>query len=240
MEQLPAILEAAAALLWPLLVLVVLFRFTPAVDAIIESAKDRKFTLKVAGQELTMEEVSEQQSALIADLQATVVAMIEASRIPRSENVVEPPLPTLGGPTVLEEPPSIARRVLWVDDQPRNNSFLVESLSREGVEFDLALSTSQGLARLERKDYAVVISDIGRSEDRGFNRDAGLEFLRAVRETHPSLPFAFFTSGRGVQSRGAEARAEGADLVTSSATELVGMLTNHLRRDQETGRRGTI
>ena len=56
MTEVKDLLIAVAALLWPLIVIVVVCLFRPAIVAIIESAKWRKFTLKVGGQELTMEQ----------------------------------------------------------------------------------------------------------------------------------------------------------------------------------------
>lgn len=56
MTELKDLLDGVAALLWPLIVIAILYLFRPAVVAIIESAKSRKFTLKVGGQELTMEQ----------------------------------------------------------------------------------------------------------------------------------------------------------------------------------------
>jgi hypothetical protein len=56
MTELKNILEGVAALLWPLIVIAIFYQFRPLLSPIIESAKTRKFTLKIGGQELTMEE----------------------------------------------------------------------------------------------------------------------------------------------------------------------------------------
>jgi hypothetical protein len=71
-DTLQKLIQAIASLLWPLIVVAVLFLFRPAIIALIESAKSRKFTLKIGGQELSMEEVNQQQQNLIADLQTQV------------------------------------------------------------------------------------------------------------------------------------------------------------------------
>src|ERR1035441_7021379 len=70
MEQFAKVVEALSTLLWPLIVVAVIVIFRPAVSRLIESARSRKFTVKIGGQELTMDEASEQQSSLIADLQS--------------------------------------------------------------------------------------------------------------------------------------------------------------------------
>jgi hypothetical protein len=61
MENAANIIQAVASIAWPLIVLFVLIRFGNAIKSVLESAKGRKFSLKVAGNELTMEEISEQQ-----------------------------------------------------------------------------------------------------------------------------------------------------------------------------------
>jgi len=56
METLPEILKAIASLLWPLIVIVILFSFRSQVAGLIETARTRKFTVKVGEMELSMEE----------------------------------------------------------------------------------------------------------------------------------------------------------------------------------------
>ena len=69
MEDLSTVLEGIASLLWPLIVLFVIIKFHGPVKEIIESAKKRKFTVKVGEYEISMEEVSEQFRAMLKDLQ---------------------------------------------------------------------------------------------------------------------------------------------------------------------------
>lgn len=227
MEQLASIVDAVAALLWPLLVLFVFIRFAPALNELISSARSRKFTLKVGGHELSMEEVRAQQSDLIADLQNQVAALREMMKGPGEETPA-----TLreerGANNLTARSAHTAPRVLWVDDQPKNNSYYVEQLTKGGVEVDLALDTADGLRRFENKAYRVVISDIGRKEGSAYNRDAGLDLLRNLRESSEEVSVALFTSSSGVKHRGVEASELGADLVTDSGTELVQFLRRNL------------
>jgi hypothetical protein len=60
MESLSTLLSSLASLAWPAIFAVVIFKFSEPLKKLIESAQGRKFTLKVAGNELTMEEASEQ------------------------------------------------------------------------------------------------------------------------------------------------------------------------------------
>jgi CheY-like chemotaxis protein len=216
MTEFAKLLEGLAALAWPAIIILLIFLFRPAVAALIESARSRKFTLKIGGQELTMEEANQQQRTLIADLQAQVLELRN-----RIEGVTQP---ALAEPEArLVAPPSPSGLILWVDDQPKNNSYFVQELSDKGVKVDLALSTSEGLRLFAKGAYGVVISDMGRTEDGSYKATAGLELLRKVREQNRTVPFIIFCSSRGAREHKESAISLGATAITSSPTELFGL-----------------
>lgn len=78
-----------------------------------------------------------------------------------------------------------AARLLWVDDHPANNLSLRTLFSNYGINVDLALSTDEALAMAGRTSYAVIISDMGRGED----REAGHTLLKLLREKGDKTPF---------------------------------------------------
>lgn len=217
MTGLHDILHGVAALLWPMIVVIIILLFRPAVTAIIESARSRRFTLKIGGQELTMEEVNEQHLSIIADLHSEVSALRESVH------------------TQLPEPPAVQaeavrpdadkeRAVLWVDDNPKNNSFLVQQLIVAGVSVDLAFSTAEATALLSKRHYSVVISDMGRMEGSTYNPKAGLDFLRAINAKDSDIRFLIYCSRKKAIEFGEEARALGATHITGSSTQLAGIL----------------
>jgi hypothetical protein len=65
-------ISAVASLLWPLMVLVALVVFRNPLTRLI---RQRDFTVKIAGQELTVSDLSQQQTTLITDLQKQVAAL---------------------------------------------------------------------------------------------------------------------------------------------------------------------
>jgi len=217
MEATHKLVEAIASLLWPLIVLFLIVLFRPAVSAIIESAKSRKFTLKIGGQELTMEEANQYQQNFIADLQAQVT---EIRRKLESQDQ--------GAETATSFTPEPSAKgiskVLWVDDNPKNNSYFIEQLSRAGTAVDLAMSTSDGAVRFNSRKYDFVLSDMGRAEGGTYNSNAGIDLLKLVREKNASIPFVIFCSSRARREYGEMAVQLGATLVTSSPTELAGIL----------------
>lgn len=215
MADFSKLLEGLAAVAWPAIIVLLILLFRPAISALIESAKSRKFTLKLGGQELSMEEANEQQRTLIADLQTQVLEIRKRIEVPAS------PLPLEPSRSVA---PTSARFVLWVDDQPKNNSFFVQQLTDKGISVDLALSTSEGLRLFGKKAYGAVISDMGRTEDGKYKPTAGIELLRQIREDSKIVPFVIFCTSRGVAEHRQEVMSLGATGITSSGTEMSGIL----------------
>ena len=84
--------------------------------------------------------------------------------------------------------------VLHVDDNPGMGAVVKRYLERDGVDPACTVTTEQSprapLDRIRGGDanFDCVISDY---EMPGMN---GIEFLEAVRETHPTLPFLMFSS----------------------------------------------
>ena len=222
MTDFAEVLEGISALLWPCIVILLVYLFKPAVAALIESAKSRKFSLKIGGQELTMEEANAQQRTLIADLQTQVLEI--QKKIGGTTQPVVARLET--------EPRRAVQRalILWVDDQPKNNSYFVQQLSDKGFSIDLAPSTSEGLRRFDREKYNIVISDMGRTEEGSYKATAGLELLKNIRAQSIDMPFIIFCSSRKSREHSSEAKALGVTSITSSPTELMGVLQGELEK----------
>ena len=217
MADVAQLVESVASIAWPAIIVLLIFLFRPAVAALIESARSRKFTLRLGAQELTMEEASQQQQTLIADLQSQILEIrkqIEAGGEPLTV-VPEWSKGTASTPT---------KSILWVDDQPKNNSYFVQQLSEKGVAVDLAMSTADGLRSFDNKGYGAVISDLGRTEDGTYKETAGLELLQKIRVRDKNIPFIIFCSSRGARKHREEAIALGSTAITSSPTEMSGIL----------------
>lgn len=126
-------------------------------------------------------------------------------------------------------------RVLHVDDEPEFGELVSRFLKRENELFEVTTVSSgeEGLTTLEAGEFECVISDYQMVET------DGLEFLRAVRERHPSLPFVLFT-GRGSEEIAAEAIASGVtDYLQKGGLERYTVLANRVENavDQYTTRR---
>jgi len=226
--------QAIATLLWPLIVIVLLFRFRPAIAAIIESAKSRKFTLKIGGQELTMEEANQVQQNLIADLQSQIseiqkqLSVARATDFPNQVSLLAalPPHPQSSPENTLttDEHPGRISAILWVDDTPKNNSYFIQQLIDSNVRVDLAESTRAGLELFDANKYDFVISDMGRRQGLNYQPTAGMDLLEQIRAKDSKIPFVIFSTPKAQIKYGQEALNLGATAVLSSSTDLFGML----------------
>jgi PAS domain S-box-containing protein len=95
-------------------------------------------------------------------------------------------------------------RVLHVDDESDFADLVSIYLEREGDVLEVITETSPeaGLKRLETDDIDCIVSDYD------MPRTNGLEFLDAVREDHPEIPFILFT-GKGSEEIASEAISAG-------------------------------
>jgi len=80
-------------------------------------------------------------------------------------------------------------RVLWVDDEPDNNLFETIALEKLGKFVTKATSTEAALDYLERMDFTILITDLGRHGD----PDAGLNLIRNLRAHGQRLPIVIYT-----------------------------------------------
>jgi CheY-like chemotaxis protein len=209
MDAIAKLVSALASLAWPLLFAVLLYHLYGPIRTLVESARGRRFTIKVAGNELTMEEASEQQRAIVSDLQ-TKLAELEK----RIALGLVPLQSTISAPT------NSSKRILWVDDNPKNNSFLVASLEERGIRVDIALSTDEALAKFKSTQYDIVISDMGRPE----GNKAGLDLTTKLKALRPNVSVFIFCGRAAAHNLRDEALRVGVTEITSSGTTLLSAL----------------
>jgi hypothetical protein len=79
MNKISGVLNSVAALLWPMIAICIFFVFRGQLRGLLETAKTRKFSVKVGGQELTMEQaiaqVDQRQDVLEKRIRALQIAL---------------------------------------------------------------------------------------------------------------------------------------------------------------------
>lgn len=116
-------------------------------------------------------------------------------------------------------------RVLHVDDEPNFAEMAATFLEREddSLSVESVTSAAEGLNYLQEADIDCIVSDYDMP---GQN---GIDFLKAVREKHPDLPFILYT-GKGSEEIASEAISTGVTeyLQKGSATSQYTVLANRI------------
>jgi len=121
-------------------------------------------------------------------------------------------------------------RVLHVDDDPDFADLAATFLQRQDERFDVETATSaiEGLDRLDEIEFDCIVSDYE------MPRRNGLEFLDAVRQEYPQLPFILFT-GKGSEEVASDAISAGVTdyLQKGGSTSQYTVLANRIRNAVE-------
>jgi CheY-like chemotaxis protein len=218
MEYVSEILKAIASLLWPVIVIVILLAFRRQVAGLIETARSRKFVVKVGEMELSMDEYNKQQSDLIKDLQNQVAAM-QKSQDPRQRDET--------ASFAAEDASRMhMRSILWVDDYPRNNAVLIENLRQAGIAVTTSVTTQEALGRLRTLPFDKVVTDLDHPDNGSPNATAGIELVKSVRVMNKDIPIYIYTSAYKAEKMFLEAQEAGANQITASPTILMALLKN--------------
>lgn len=119
----------------------------------------------------------------------------------------------------------IGKCVLWVDDNPDNNTLVVRALRRLQLDVQLETTTELGLEAMRRRNFDLVISDMGR----GTNMVAGYDLLKAIRDSGSRVPFLIFAGSDSPEFR-REAAERGAQLSTNNMLELMDHIIKYLSK----------
>jgi len=127
-------------------------------------------------------------------------------------------------------------RALHVDDDPEFAEMVATFLEREDDQFDITTATSadEGLTCLSANEFDCVVSDY---EMPG---QSGIEFLEAVREEYPALPFILYT-GKGSEEIASDAISAGVTdyLHKQTGTSQYTILANRIENAVDTYRTQT-
>jgi len=142
-----------------------------------------------------------------------------------SEPSVLSQLPSVHARALLVAPLIRGRRVLWVDDQPSNTFYERVALAQLGVTVDVAVSGHEALRAVTHLRPDLILSDM----ERDGKNDAGLEFLRSLREQGVSTPLIYYVA----QLDRATGVPDGAFAITARADALMHLVLDVLERGKQ-------
>lgn len=226
MEGFADLLKAFATVLWAGLAFYIFWSLRSTIVKLLES---RSINIKIAGNEINLPQATASIGAAVADIQARLAAMGEAAP-PKPgpgagtmpEHIADHSAPELEAafPSAATEATARTAHILWVDDDPSNNAFLIDRLRGSGHSIDLSTSTADALQRLAHQAYDGVISDLGRKEGGVENPMAGRDLITEMREAGFTPPVLVFGGTRAVQLR-KDLIAAGARGVTNSGIDVI-------------------
>jgi CheY-like chemotaxis protein len=209
-------------LIWPAIILFILIRFGRELRDFFSSLGE--LSLKGAGFEASLKR---KQAEVVAALSAAAASKPDGDKT--RESVAKEAMIAADVVADFVTPRAIRRAsrstVLWVDDNPNNNSYERQALEALGVSFVLAISTDEALKKISRQRFDAIISDMGRPPD----PRAGYTLLDKLRSSGDQTPFIIYAGSREPEHV-AESRRHGAIGCTNNANELFEMVLSALGR----------
>ncbi len=176
--------------------------------------RETQGTAKFGGENLTLQEVSEQLLKKVNDVENQVLNPQPPIKGALTVGTTEETSVTSGKPKV--------KTILWVDDHPKNNSLDIENLEKKGIDVVLSFTTEDALKKLNSsKTFDRIISDMSRRVNGKYEDKAGIDLLKTVRSQGKDTPFLIYCTENSVLRNKQEAIEAGATIITSSSTELM-------------------
>jgi CheY-like chemotaxis protein len=123
---------------------------------------------------------------------------------------------------------TVGKSILWVDDQPDNNTYERLAFQALGINVEFSKDTKDAINRLLARKYDVIISDMVRPE----GEKAGYDLLEKIKELKLDIPFVLYSSAYttneeiGILSGGAFGS-------TSKASELIELVVSAIAANEQ-------
>lgn len=115
-------------------------------------------------------------------------------------------------------------KVLWVDDYPVNNESVISFFEEQNIQFDIAITTDQGLKYYKKELYDLIITDMGRGDE----SDAGIKLIQELNNLHCQVPIIVYCSISAMKKYGHEAIEIGAYRVVNGIANITTLITDIL------------
>jgi DNA-binding response OmpR family regulator len=133
----------------------------------------------------------------------------------------DPPLRR--SPPVTAHPSDAIGKILWVDDHPENNKHEIAFFEGRHIAVDTALTTQDAIKTMAIGRYDLVISDLGRQDD----RLAGTRLIAEMRQRNWAVPVIIYT----VRSPQADQQAAKLQLVKAAGAAAMVLSPQEVRAE---------
>ncbi len=120
--------------------------------------------------------------------------------------------------------------ILWVDDDPKKNTLLINAFQDLGIRVFLATSTEQAQALIRQTRFEMVISDATRNGD----SMQGEELVRWIR-SQPNPPPTIIYAMNWAKANSARAAEVGALSITNDPSEVYHLVLRIIQRVAPSG-----
>jgi CheY-like chemotaxis protein len=222
-----AIAHLIAAIAWPVVIVLALRWFGPTLRSLFDDKSDVSLTgwgwaitaKRESREAIALAEVSKADDKAeprqLANLKDGLGKSFAATKWIQQLNISE----------------TIGKSILWVDDQPGNNTFEREAFEALGMKVHFVPATAQALQLIKGNEYDVVISDMSRPE----GQRAGYDLLAKIKMLRPTMPFILYSSSNTPEQE-AEIKSAGAFGSTARASDLIRLVTDAIKRREPNAR----
>jgi len=216
--------KALAPLLWPVVVIVIFLSARTKIYALLNR---QTVSVKVGGFELNVADATQSIGESVADLQQRL-SNLEV-RLAGEGGTAGPGmvanLVTRAESDDRTDAPKGPYSILWADDNPAGNAFLIQQFSGDGIHVETALTTKEAVSMFGQMKPDLVITDLGRREGNVSNAYAGLGLIKQIRSSDLTTPIVVFATQRAIDNRD-KLIAAGATAVFRSGVDLQTFISN--------------
>ena len=125
------------------------------------------------------------------------------------------------GPPIIADAPDTIGWILWVDDNPSNNVYEKRFFEEHRLAVHEVTNSADAFRLMAMYDYEVVISDMGRGED----RLAGIRLAEQLRQRGIDVPVVIYT----VRPNGADQQRAQHNLVAEAGAQGLAVTPEEVR-----------
>ena len=184
MDQASFLIELIKILIWPIVIAFILLTFKKPLSEFLSNLQTSKIKVDKEGVSLELDATKAEVVSMLGAA-STSQAGDDTKKVDWNEIAK-----TVNQLTEVSVKKLSEVKALWVDDIPRNNMYERKSLEALGIKFTTSTSTEDAINQLKKEKFDIVISDMGR----GDNKQAGFDLLKEMKE-FSNVPFIIYSWG---------------------------------------------